>query len=68
MKAPSGERVIDAIQRDFYAIGYYTSYISVNAKNYDVPQSRSRVFIFGVQKGLYDRIRSRRYYILEGFL
>lgn len=55
MKTPSGERVIDVIQKDFSTIGYYTSYISVNAKNYDVPQSRSRVFIFGVQKELYDR-------------
>lgn len=54
MKAPSGERVIDAIQRDFSAIGYYTSYILIDAKDYDVPQSRKRVFIFGVQKELYD--------------
>lgn len=55
MKTPSGERVIDAIQKDFSAIGYYTSYILVDAKNYDVPQSRQRVFIFGIQKELYNR-------------
>ena len=59
MKAPSRERIIDIIQKDFSKVGYYTSYVLVDAKNYDVPQSRQRVFIFGVQKELYD-FKSKR--------
>lgn len=59
MKAPSGEGIIDIIQKDFSKAGYYTSYVLVDAKNYDVPQTRQRVFIFGVQKELYD-FKSKR--------
>lgn len=48
-------RVIQKIVSDFSNIGYYISYILLDAQNYSVPQRRKRVFIFGVRKDIWDK-------------
>lgn len=44
--------IIDAIIQDFSSKGYDVNTYLVNAKDYDVPQDRKRVFIIGFRKDL----------------
>jgi len=46
-KNGANEPVIDIIKSTFFAIGYEVEIWTLNAANYGVPQSRTRVFIVG---------------------
>lgn len=45
-------QVLKQIREDFAAAGYYVTVQLLNAKNYNVPQSRERVFIVGVRNDI----------------
>lgn len=45
-------QVLKQIKEDFAAAGYYVTVQLLNAKNYNVPQSRERVFIVGVRNDI----------------
>jgi len=52
MKTPSGEPVLDAVRRDFAAVGFPDLYAKLlNAGNYGVPQARCRVIFMGKRGG-----------------
>lgn len=42
--------VASQVVEDFKEIGYFTSYIVINAKEYGVPQNRERIFFVGTKK------------------
>lgn len=55
--SPGGRKVTDLISEGFSNIGYeiindLKKYAQINAKDYSVPQSRSRVIIIGIRKDL----------------
>ena len=45
-------QVLKQIREDFAAAGYYVTVQLLNAKNYNVPQSRERVFTVGVRNDI----------------
>lgn len=47
-------QVLKQIREDFAAAGYYVTVQLLNAKNYNVPQSRERVFIVGVRNDIHN--------------
>ena len=52
MKTPEGEGMLEAISAAFETAGYECQYKFLNAQDYGVPQSRSRIFLIGVRKDL----------------
>ena len=51
MKTAMGENCLEIILNAFKKIGYTVDWRILNACNYDVPQSRRRIFIFGLNNG-----------------
>lgn len=52
MKSPTGEKIIDIIREEFEKCGYNLHIKLLNAKNYEVPQSRERIIIVGTRNDL----------------
>ncbi|MDN6029187.1 MAG: DNA cytosine methyltransferase [Lactobacillus sp.] len=50
-------QVLKQIKEDFAAAGYYVKVQLLNAKNYEVPQSRKRVFIVGVRNDIHQEYK-----------
>lgn len=50
-------QVLEQIREDFAAAGYFVTAQLLNAKNYNVPQSRERVFIIGVRNDLHEEYK-----------
>ncbi|TSO26379.1 DNA cytosine methyltransferase [Lactobacillus sp. LL6] len=50
-------QVLQQIKEDFSAAGYYVTVQLLNAKNFNVPQSRERVFIVGVRNDIHKKYK-----------
>jgi DNA (cytosine-5)-methyltransferase 1 len=51
MKNADGEKVVDALLKDFKKIGYDVEINSISAKDFGVPQDRKRIIIIGNRIG-----------------
>ena len=67
---PDGRPVLQLIREGFDGIGYeiiedVKKYAKIDASDYGVPQTRNRVIILGVQKGLFDDCQRilKRFYV-----
>jgi len=61
----SRERVIDIIRDTFKALGYDTELWILNAANYGVPQTRTRIFIVGNRLGIHSIGEPKHTHALE---